>query len=197
MTDELDPVVVIPATDRPIQVVDLVGVRYRVRRPKAVIEATPKTAILRLAAYFEQDSEAAQNRAERRAAQGAKRPQRIELTDEEFADGTEAVWRYLRIALADPGDYETIRRRVYGPDLSDEDAASYSYLEFEADPNPSDDIDTVNVIALVGNLMAVWSSEAETVKTNVRPPGAPKPAAKKAAGSTTKRPAKRPAAKRV
>lgn len=190
MTEELEPVIVVAATDRPIQVVDLVGVRYRVRRPKSVIEATPKTAILKVAAYFEQDSEAAENRAQRRAAKGAK-PSRIELSPEEYAAGTEAVWQYLQIVLVDDGDYEAIRRRVYGPDISDEDASAHTYLEFDTDPNPGDDIDTVNIVALVGNLMALWSPENESVKTNVRAPGPPKPQAKKP-GTTTKRAAKRP-----
>lgn len=194
MTDELElePVVVVTATDRPIQVVDLVGVRYRVRRPKSVIEATPKTAILKVAAYFEQDSEAAQNRAQRRATKATKQQQRIELSAEDYMAGTEAVWQYLQIVLVDDGDYEAIRRRVYGDDISDADASAYTYLEVDTDPNPDDDIDTVNIVTLVGNLIALWSSENESVKTNVRPPGPPAPQTK-TPGTTTKRTAKRPA----
>lgn len=191
MTEELEPVVVVAATDRPIQVVELVGVRYRVRRPKSVIESTPKTAILKVAAYFEQDSESAQNRAQRRATKGTK-PQRIELSADDYMAGTEAVWQYLQIVLVDPGDYESIRCRVYGDDISDADASAYTYLEVDTDPNPDDDIDTVNIVTLVGNLIALWSAENESVKTNVRPPGPPAPQTK-TPGTTTKRTAKRPA----
>lgn len=192
---DVEPVITIEATARPLQWVELVGVRYPVRRPKDIVEAAPKTAIMKVAAYFAQDSDEAVNRAERRAAKGAKPAPRIELTPQDYQAGTEAVWQYLEVALDDPEDYAAIRRRVYG-DISDEDAAARTYIECTTDPNPSDDIDVTNVVKLVGNLMAFWSPEAESVKSNVRPPAAPKPAAKKAAGKTTKRPAKRPAAKR-
>lgn len=191
---DVEPVITIEATARPLQWVELVGTRYAVRRPKDIVEAAPKTAILKVAAYFAQDSDEAANRAERRAKTTGKPATRIELTAEDYETGTEAVWQYLEVALDDPKDYVAIRRRVYGPDISDEEAAARTYIECTTDPNPDDDIDVSNIVALVGNLMAFWSPEAETVKSNVRAPGAP--AAKKAAGKTVKRPAKRPAAKR-
>jgi hypothetical protein len=193
--EELDaPVITIEATARPLQWVELVGERYPVRRPKDLVESGPKTAIMKVAAYFAQDSDEGMNRAERRAAKTGKPAPRIELAAEDYAAGTEAVWQYLEVVLDDPSDYAAIRRRVYGPDISDEDATAHTYIECASDPNPGDDIDVTNIVALVTNLMTFWSPEhAETVKSNVRPPGAPKPAAKKAAGTTVKRPAKRPA----
>lgn len=190
---DVEPVITIEATARPLQWVELVGIRYPVRRPKDIVEAAPKTAILKVAAYFAQDTDEGANRAERRAAKGQQPAKRIELTAEDYETGTEAVWQYLEVALDNPEDYVAIRRRVYGPDISDEDAEGRTYIECTTDPNPDDDIDVSNIVALVGNLMAYWSPESETVKTNVRAPGAPKPAAKKASpGKTVKRPAKRP-----
>jgi hypothetical protein len=192
--EELDaPVITIEATDRPRQWVELVGERYAVRRPKDLVESGPKTAIMKVAAFFAQDTDEGLSRAERRAKSG-KPAARIELAAEDIQGGTEAVWQYLEVALDDPADYAAIRRRVYGPDISDEDATAHTYIECASDPNPGDDIDVTNIVALVTNLMTFWSPEAaETVKSNVRPPGAPKPAAKKAVGSTVKRPARRPA----
>lgn len=191
MTTELDaPIISIPATPRPIEWVDLVGIRYPVRRPKSVVESGPKGAVLLLAAYIDQDSADGQNRAARRAATKGGKPERIELTAEQIADGMTAVWLYLANALADPDDYAAIRRRVYGPDLSDVDANAHTWMPVTIDPNPDDDIDTNNVITLVGNLIGHWSPEREAVKSSVKTP--PAPAKKQSSGgTTTKRPVKR------
>lgn len=181
---DAEPIISIEATPRPIEWVELVGHRYRVRRPKSIVEAAPKRSIVRMAAYVQQEIQQA-NRATRRATSAADR---IEMTADDLATCMQDVWRYLDVALVDPGDYEAIRRRLYGADLAANEAAAHTWISLDVDPSPDDPLDVDNIVILVGNLLAHWAPEAETVRSAVTPPQPP--AAKKA--TTSKRPAQRP-----
>ena len=188
--DDVPIAITVEPTKRPLEWVDLIGVRYPVRRPKTIVAGEPKAKILRLAAFIDQQSPAGVQRAQRRAAKGQTVP-RLEMSVEEQREAMHAVWRYLRAVLDDEEDYAAIRRRLYG-DVSDEEALAASYLEFEEDPNPSDDIDVDNVVLLVANLIAYWG-ESGSVRTSVKAPGrARAQQSGQQHGQTTKRPARRP-----
>lgn len=186
--DDVPVAITVEATKRRLEWVDLVGVRYPVRRPKSIVAGAPKTAIMKLAAFLEQHSDAGQRRAKQRAAKG-QRVEPIVLSSDEQREGMESVWRYLEVVLDNPEDYVEIRRRLYGEDLDPEEASAATYLEFTRDPNPDDDIDIDNVIMLVANLIAHWQ-EAESVRSAVRAPKQHRP--QQQAGQVTKRPARRP-----
>lgn len=188
MDDEVPIAITIEPTTRTLEWVDLVGIRYPVRRPKSIVSGTPKTEIMRLAAYISQHTEAA---SPRRPRQGAAKPRTttkpIELTAEQIQSAMTAVWRYLHVALDNPDDYADIRRRLYG-DIDDNDANGVTYLEFEHDPNPSDDLDIDNVIMLVANLIAHWQ-ETDSVRSAARAPKPPAARNQQNPGQVTRRPA--------
>lgn len=169
---EAQPLLSVAAAPRPVQVLELVGVRYRVRKPKDIIGSKPTTDLLVLANELGKQYEDAQKAAKARQAGRPYKPRKITLTEQQIVDGFTAMWRYLKAALVDKADYAAIRRRIAG-DIPQEAAESIDPIDAEMvvddDALTSDDLEQTNIMEAAAGLIQLWNPDLD-VKENSDPP---------------------------
>lgn len=160
------PVLRIEAEKREIVRVEIVGTVYEFRRPK-----TSSTSNAAFRALADRVAEI------RKANEGIDDDdKKITMTEDETLEAFAAVWRYLAAAIVDHADYAELRRRMYGSNISDEDAlAAHHILPDDDDlfgPNPDDDLEIQHLGDAASALVQHWSEE-RVKKSKVRSPAMP------------------------
>lgn len=173
-TDTLGaPIITVEATPRHVQLISLGGQIYRVRRPKSVIQDEPKAAMMKVGIALKKILDNSET------TDMTQEDMKGLLTEDEYVQGTRAIWDYFRLVLVDDADYRAVRRRIYG-DVGDDLAGSNHFLtieEIRADNVPAasinrDDLEPPEIIKVVTQLIDYWFGD-DTVKTQENPPQKP------------------------